>query len=157
MYFFTLRGLFQNLTSGQGQVITQVEQYAYLPKRLDELSHSAPFAHIYEMSTQHPHLTANEKNRERAYYAWKWRIHVRLQCPSGVCDRCSQEDVEWSRKGTNCQRALTGRDTQQPRRASSDQEGAKQSWGQWQRPRERWLASSVPGKLTSVSCLIFII
>ena len=52
-----------------------------------------------QISTRHPHLTANEKRRERANRAWKWMIPVRHQWPSGVCDRCRQEGVEWSRRG----------------------------------------------------------
>ena len=35
------------LRSGQGQVMTQVGQYAYLPKRLDEPGHLAPFERLY--------------------------------------------------------------------------------------------------------------
>ena len=35
------------IKSGQGQVMTQVGQYAYLSKRLDEPSRLAPFARLY--------------------------------------------------------------------------------------------------------------
>ena len=52
--YFTLKGQFQNLTSGQvrsrsgqRQVTTGVGQYAYLPRRLDEPSRLAPFARLY--------------------------------------------------------------------------------------------------------------
>ena len=46
MHFLTLKGQFQNLTSGQGQIMTQVGQYAYRPKRFDEPSRLAPFARL---------------------------------------------------------------------------------------------------------------
>ena len=36
-----------------------------------------------------------------------------------------QEDIEWSMTGANIQRAPSGKDAQQPRRASSDQKGIK--------------------------------
>ena len=36
-----------DLRSGQGQVMTQVGQYAYLPRRLDEPSRLARFARLY--------------------------------------------------------------------------------------------------------------
>ena len=36
-----------DLRSGPGKVMTQVGQYAFLPKRLDELSRLALFAHPY--------------------------------------------------------------------------------------------------------------
>ena len=81
-----------------------------------------------------------EKHRRRAYHASKWRIPVRHQGPSGVCDRCGQEDAEWPRRGTNNHRAPNDQDTQKPRRALSDPEGAKQLIGHWQRPRECWMA-----------------
>ena len=42
----TLQGQFQNLTSGQGQVMTEVGQYADHPKRLDEPSRLAPFVRL---------------------------------------------------------------------------------------------------------------
>ena len=50
----TLKGQFQNLTSGQvrsrsgqGQIMTQVGQYAHHPKLLDEPSRVAPLARLY--------------------------------------------------------------------------------------------------------------
>ena len=53
MYFLTLKGQFENLTtdqvmsrSGQGQIMTQVGQYAHPMKRLDEPSHLTPFARL---------------------------------------------------------------------------------------------------------------
>ena len=35
-----------DIRSGQGQVMTEVGQYAYIPKRLDESSRFAPFARL---------------------------------------------------------------------------------------------------------------
>ena len=50
----TLRGQFQNLSSGQvrsrsghGQIMTQICQYACHAKQLDEPSRLAPFARLY--------------------------------------------------------------------------------------------------------------
>ena len=43
--------------SGQGQVMIQVGEHAYLPKPLDEPSPLAPFAHLYF----HPVATIGEK------------------------------------------------------------------------------------------------
>ena len=36
-----------DLRSGQGQVMTEVDQYAYLPKRIDEPSRLALFLRLY--------------------------------------------------------------------------------------------------------------
>ena len=54
MHFLNLKGQFENLTtgqvrsrSGQGQITTQVGQYAHPLERLDELSRVAWFACIY--------------------------------------------------------------------------------------------------------------
>ena len=54
MYFLTLKGQVENLTSGQvrsgsgqGQIMTQVGKYAHPLKQLDEQRHLAPFAHLY--------------------------------------------------------------------------------------------------------------
>ena len=54
MYFLTLKGEFQNLTSGQvwsrsgqGQIMTQLGQYAHPLKQLGQPSRLAPFARLY--------------------------------------------------------------------------------------------------------------
>ena len=64
MYFLTLKDQFDNLTSGQvwsrsgqGQIMTQVGQYANFLKRLDEPSRLAPFARLY----LHPVATRRRK------------------------------------------------------------------------------------------------
>ena len=52
VHFLTLKYQFRVLNSGQvrsgqGQVFTEVDQYAYIPKHLDELSRLALFVHLY--------------------------------------------------------------------------------------------------------------
>ena len=61
---FILKSQFRILTSGQvrtksgqGQIMTQVGQYAYYPKRLDQPSRLALFARIY----LHPVATYSRK------------------------------------------------------------------------------------------------
>ena len=47
MYSMTLKGQGQNLTSGQGHVVTQVGHIAYLSMRLDERNTMRPLSRLY--------------------------------------------------------------------------------------------------------------
>ena len=47
MYSMTLKGQYQNLTSGQGHVVTQVGHIAYESKRLDERNTMRPLTRLY--------------------------------------------------------------------------------------------------------------
>ena len=47
MYSMTLKGQGQNLTSGQGQVVTQVGHIAYVSMRFDERNTLRPLARLY--------------------------------------------------------------------------------------------------------------
>ena len=46
MYSMTLKGQGQNLTSGQGHVVTQVGHIAYESKRLDQRNTMGPLTHV---------------------------------------------------------------------------------------------------------------
>ena len=47
MYSMTLKGQFQNLISGQGHVVTQVDHIAYVSMRLDERNTMRPLSRLY--------------------------------------------------------------------------------------------------------------
>ena len=47
MYSMTLKGQCQNLTSGQGHVVTQVGHIAYVSMRLDERNTMRPLLRLY--------------------------------------------------------------------------------------------------------------
>ena len=47
MYSMTLKGQGQNLTSGQGYVVTQVGDIAYVSMRLDERNTLRPLSRLY--------------------------------------------------------------------------------------------------------------
>ena len=47
MYRMTLKGQGQNLTSGQGHVVTQVGHIAYVSMRIDERNTMRPFSRLY--------------------------------------------------------------------------------------------------------------
>ena len=50
IYMMTLKGQFQNLTSGQGHMVTQVGHIAYESMRLDETNTLVPFSRFYLIS-----------------------------------------------------------------------------------------------------------
>ena len=47
MYSMILKGQGQNLTSGQGHVVTQVGHFAYVSMRLDERNAMRPISRLY--------------------------------------------------------------------------------------------------------------
>ena len=47
MYNMTLKGQGQNLTSGQGHVVTQVGHIVYVLMRLDKRNTMRPFSRLY--------------------------------------------------------------------------------------------------------------
>ena len=47
MYSMILKGQGQNLTSGQGHVVTQAGHIAYVSMRLDEINTMGPFSRFY--------------------------------------------------------------------------------------------------------------
>ena len=47
MYSMTLKGQGQNLTSGQGHVVTQVGHITYVSMRLDERNTMRPLSRLY--------------------------------------------------------------------------------------------------------------
>ena len=47
MYSMTLKGQGQNLTSGQGHVVTQVRHIAFVSMRLDERNTMRPRSRLY--------------------------------------------------------------------------------------------------------------
>eukprot|EP00915_Cephaloidophora_sp_WS-2016_P011027 GHVH01016221.1.p1 GENE.GHVH01016221.1~~GHVH01016221.1.p1 ORF type:complete len:103 (+),score=2.35 GHVH01016221.1:53-361(+) len=49
-YIMTFKGQFQNLTSGQGHMVTQVGHIAYESMRIDETDTLVPFSRFYLVS-----------------------------------------------------------------------------------------------------------
>ena len=47
VYMMTFKGQFENLTSGQGQVMTRVGHVVYQATRLDETNTLVPILHLY--------------------------------------------------------------------------------------------------------------